>query len=339
MKKRIFVVISVMVLFVLTLAIFKIVTQKEDAILNVGYSIESLDHAPIMIIADINLSDKYGIKVNLIPLKGGKEVREALALGKIDFGLGGVGHFLIPIAKGAPVKIISFLTESPTQIFVRPDKTVTKFSDISGKNVASRIGGSSYLIFRFILKKEGIDTNTINFLDIDKTITPIALMNKKIVDLALAGDGEEPLYYKAGAVLFEDWVNKGYANEPFPKSVIAVNTDFSEKNVDDVSNFILAIIDAEKYIKEHPNDAAEIIAKHIKKGSAGAVDYSPEDIINSWRVTKYVLWKDPNVLVEFSKLSKELGNTPKELSKEQIFDLRFEEVLKNGQAEIYQSNN
>jgi ABC-type nitrate/sulfonate/bicarbonate transport system substrate-binding protein len=334
MKKMYFIITGIILVLILAILVISLTIKKEESALKIGYSIDSVSQGPIILAMELGLFKKYDLNIVSIPLKGGKEIRESLAIGQIDIGATGAAQFFIPISKGAPIKIISFLTNSPTQVYVRPND-ITKFSELEGKSITSRIGSSTNLIVMYVLNRENVDLNKINFIDLDKLSSIIALMNKKIIDFAIAGDYEESLFLNAGAVLFEDWNKKGYSKETYPKSVIAINTNYLKNNPEFAKKFIFAIIDSEKYIKEHPNEAAKILSESITRDSGGAVVFSQEDILETWKTTKYILWDDPSVLMNLAKISKDIGDIKDELTTDQIFDSSFQEVLENAQAEIY----
>jgi len=306
--------------------------------LRIGYNIGSVTHAPIMVAHDAGIFDKHKLKVELVPLKSGQEIQQALALGMIDIGSAGATNFFIPISKGAPIKIIAPSSSSPTQVFVRPDNKIKTINDLVGKAIASKLGESSNLALGYALSKDNISFSSIKIVDIEKTLRPIALMEKKIVDAAVAGEYEKKIYLDHGAVIFEEWKTKGYTNKSFPRTVIAVSSDFMAKNKKTVKLFIDAFIESQKYIKDHPDEAARIVAKHIETGSEGVIKFSTDDIKEAWQETKYVLWYEPSDLVEISKIEKEMGIIDSVLTLDQIFDLSFEKKLKDAQNEIYPIN-
>lgn len=310
-------------------------SQARPTVLRIGYNVDSINHAPIMVAADAGIFTKHKLNVELAPLKSGKEIQQALALGRIDIGSAGATNFFIPISKGAPVKIIAPSTLSPTYVFVRPDGGIKSFSDLNGKTIASRAGESSNWALRQALEKEGVEINSVQFLDIDKTLRPIALMEKKIVDAAVAGEYEDAVYKAAGAVIFDEWSKKNYINLSLPRTVIAVNTDFSNSNPKLIGWFIEAFIESQKYIKDNQDQAADMVSNHIQKGTNGAGGSSPMEIKEAWKGVKYTLWYDPSAFTELARLAKEVGDIEKNITLEQIMDLRFEKTLSKSQNDVY----
>ncbi len=336
MKKKFFYSAGAILLAGLAVLLFNHrLDTATEATFKIGYNLESVNHAPIMVAYDAGIFNKHKLKVELVPLKSGKEIQQALAIGRIDVGSAGATNFFIPITKGAPVKIIAPSTASPTSIFVRPDGTITTFNDLAGKNIASRIGESSNLALGYALRKENISLDSINFLDIEKNLRPIALMEKKIIDAAVAGEYEEKKYLDYGAVPFAEWAAKGYAKKSFPRTVIAVNSNFVSKNKKTIGLFIDAFIESQKFIKDNPDEAAKIIARHIEEASKGAIKFSVADVKESWQETKYILWHEPADFVEISEVAKEIGDIETALTLDQIFDFSFAKKLINAQNKIY----
>lgn len=336
-NKKIYTVLGVIVVGIALIVIFSgnLFSQKHID-LRVGHNIESVNHAPVAIATNMKLFEKHGISVEIIPLKSGKEVRQALAAGTIDVGSSGATNFFIPIANGAPVKIIGPLAASPTQAFVRPDGSVRTFQDLIGKTVAARLGSSSNIALGRALLKEGIDFKSITFVDIDSSFRPLALMDKKIVDLAIGGDYQEKIYEDAGAILFKAWVEKGYAHQTSPRTSLAVNINSLRNKKDAIGLFLDAILEAERFIQTNPSEAAQSLSDYLIKESSGVGSFSPEDILEAWKTVRYSAWRDPNDFVDLAQVAYDVGDIKTVLTLADIFDFTFREKLENAQHLIYE---
>ncbi len=336
--KNLLVALIISFLAINILAYSLISSEKEETI-QVGYNVESLNYAPLVIAYEKGFLHNKNLDVKLIPLKGGNEVKQVLASGNIDIGLGGAANFFTPIEKGAPIVIVAPLSLSPTYLFVNKNTNIKSFKDLKDKKIAANPGGSSYTYFLYALKKEGIDYKSINFMDLDKTPTLLAL-TQKAIDAALISEQEEEKYREAGAVLHEEWEKKGYSQSKFPRTIIAMNKDFLSK-IEDADKFIDAIIEAHAFINSNPKESSIVISDHIKKATNGAVIYSPKEIENIWEEKKltYILWYDPNMLLEIAQIEKETGQLEKTLTLSQIFNPIFKEKLKKAQYSIYGPEN
>jgi ABC-type nitrate/sulfonate/bicarbonate transport system substrate-binding protein len=162
-------------------------------------------------------------------------------------------------------------------------------------------------------------------------------MNKKAVDAVVVSEQDAEALIKAGAVILPEWEAKGYTEQFLPRNSLVINTEFLNQQELVVEHFLNAIADAHRLINSKPIEAANILSKHIKDGSAGAVIRSSEEIARQWESKEVInmIWQDPSVTMELAKKANELGAIDKELTTEDVFDLRFEDKLKAAQKEIY----
>lgn len=320
---------------------FKIKKIKSDNygmnIIRVGYTEDSLTSAAVSIAYEKEYFKKHNLSVEMIPLKNGKEVAQAMAAGQIDTGMGGIANFSPAMAKGAPMRFVAASSASPSYIFVRPQSGIESFEDLYGKTVSVAANGINDLIFRTAMSKEGIDTSRMKFVEIERAYNVAALMGKKAADAAVVADQDTDAFFQAGAVILSEWETAGYSSQAEPRNSLVVDTNFLNQHESVVHDFIGAYIDAHRFIKENPQEAAEILAERIKKISSGAVVRLPEEIVEQWEGGKTVnmLWQDPAITIALVKKSKEIGSIDKELSLEEVYDLRFEKELQEAQNEIY----
>jgi ABC-type nitrate/sulfonate/bicarbonate transport system substrate-binding protein len=305
--------------------------------IRVGYNTESLTNASVIVAYEKKYFEKNGLSAEMVPLKGGKEVRQALAAGQVDIGLGGFTNFMTAMAAGAPMKFIAASASSPSYVFVRPGENVKNFQDLYGKTICSGAAGINDIIFRIAMEKEGIDVEKMKFVDIEREFQVPALMEKKAMDAVVVSDQDTEMLLKAGAVVLPEWESKGYVEFAEPRNSVAVNTDYLAKNEKTVENFLDACADAHRLIGSNPDEAARLLADHIRKGSGGAVDHSPEVIAEKWKNkdTVNMIWQDPSDTMELAKKAKDMGLIDKELTLSDVYDLRFENKLKAIQSEIY----
>ncbi len=334
MKRKNLYILLLVLLILLVLIYIRYMPDSEQK-LRIGYDTTSIIDGPIIIAYETGIFNKYSIKIEPISARSGAEIAQGLASGQMDLGSTGPIDLFIPISKGAPIQIIAPSAVSPTLLFVNPEKNIKTFEDLIDRKIGARIGSISTFALGYVLLKENISLESVELINIDSTNRPIALMEKKIVDAAVAGQDDKKTYSNYGAVVLEEWESEGYSNKAFPRTNIAVNTNFMNKNKKAINSFIDAFIEAQKFIKENPDESARIITKHIKERTDGVNDFSIEEIKDSWKGTKYTLWYNPQDLVEISRVATEIGDLKAPLDSDQFFDLSFEEKLKNAQEEIY----
>ena len=303
----------------------------------IGYNTESITNVSIIVAFEKGYFQKHGVLPHMVPLKSGREVMQALAAGQIDLGIGGFANFMQAMAKGAPIRYIAASASSPSFVFVRPNENLRSFSDLYGKNVSVTSNGINELIFQSVMSQENINTKNMKFADVERSYLTAALIGKRAVDAVVVSEQDTEMMFKAGAIILPEWESRGYAEQAEPRNSIVVNTGFLNQQEATVGNFLEALIDAHRLISAMPTEAAEALAKHIKDGSSGAIVHSPEKIVEQWKnkETVNMIWQDPKITMKLAKKAKEMGAIDKELTLQDVYDLRFSSKLEAAQKEIY----
>lgn len=305
--------------------------------IKIAYSTESLQGASIVIAFEKKYFEKYDLSPKMIPLKGGREVVQAMISGQAEFGTATIVNFVPAMAKDAPIRIIAGPVSSPAYVLVRPNENIKSFTDLYGKTIAVPPKGANELALKVVLSEENVDVSKIKLLNIEKTYNMSALFGTKEADAVVVSEQDVEQLMKKGAIILPAWEEKGYLKNMPPRNFIAANEDFINQHEDIVRRFLEACIDAERLIKNNPQEAAEILAEHTKKESGGAVNYEAADILEKWQNKTIVnaLWQDPSVAMRFVEKAKEVGIIDKELTQSQAFDTRFRDMLEAAQNEIY----
>jgi NitT/TauT family transport system substrate-binding protein len=331
----------VIVLIVVIIAAFFTIGRYSDQSINtikIGYNSQSLNYAPIMVGLEKGFFESEKYNLEFMPLKSGKEIRQSVATGQLDMGATSATNFFTSISVGAPLKIISPMTMTRVLLFVRPDNEIQTFEDLRGKTIQGGKIGQSEAVFINALKKEGISVSEIEFKDIDKEYRAMALMEKRVLDAIPGSSYNDEGYGDFGVVIHREWLEKGYGDQYWPNTVIATNTDFLENEEEVVEFVIQGLIKSQKFIKENQEESAQIISDHINKESFGTADFTPNEILNSWsNGLNYSLWYDPSILVEMAQLAFENRVLEKNLTQDDLLDLRFKNMLEESQNEVYES--
>lgn len=307
-----------------------------------GYSIqEAIGNSPLIIAYEKGFFDREGLVVKMVPLKNGGEIVQALASGSLDVGSIGMPNLLVPISKGAPVKVIAPIALFPVDFFVRPGE-INTFKELLGKRIASRPGGSADFVVRYVLKQEGIDLNKIEFVDVDRAFRPIALMERNIVDAAAAVSYDTTSFVNSGAIIMKEWEEKGYTKVSSLGTAVAmnvvVNTNYLKNHESAMKRFITAYTDGHEYIQTNRNDASSIVANHATRESDGAFAYTSDDVLRLWEKQKnmYQLWYEPETLLGLFDIAKEMSIIQRVPTVNEFFDQRFKNQLINKQQQLYE---
>ncbi|MEK6872347.1 MAG: ABC transporter substrate-binding protein [Nanoarchaeota archaeon] len=334
-------ILSILIIvYALTAFIKPLKNENTSALpkIKVGYKLTNLDSVPIILAYEKGYFYEQGIDVELVQVSG-SDAPVAIVSGQVDIVISAASRFYSPIEKGAPVRIISPISATRVELLVQPDSNITSFKDLEGKKVSYGTGkGTNELLLRYILAKENVDLKKVNFLELDNQYLHTMLMEQKTLDAIFISDaGYVNAAEKLGAVIMPAWKDSKYEKESSTGIIIAANTDFLNNNEETVRSFFKGVIEADSYLKSNLDDSVIIVTKFYRDNSNGAVDLKPEELksfIDQGKVS-YYLWEDPSLIVGMAQISFELNITKHPLTIDELYDLRFENMLKSAQNEIY----
>ncbi|MDD2758618.1 MAG: ABC transporter substrate-binding protein [Patescibacteria group bacterium] len=306
--------------------------------IKIGYNIQTVGAAPLMVADHNGYFKDQGIDAKLIQLNGGSEVAVALGSGKIDMGAVNAPRLYNPIEDGLPIKFLSTISKTRHYLLIRSDANISSLKDLEGKSFSSGPGGGNKeLFFRNILKNNGVDATKVKFLSIENAYLPLALMKEKAVDAVIIGEGDDIEKYTAlGSVIVPNWYENNY-QKSLSGTEIATNVKFLNNNEQNIVKFYRAVIEADRFIKNHLDEASTIVTDHIKTGTNGTIILKPENFKKTVMSggTTYNIWEDPTSVAEIAHIAYDLGQVKKVLSLDDLYDLRFKDMLVAAQNEIY----
>lgn len=191
---------------------------------------------------------------------GGPAGIAALVSGDVDFsGAGGSG--LRAAVKGAPLKAILYQTEKPTwYLVVHP--SITQVSDLKGKKIGvSLIGDSEDRFTTLFVERRGLSA---------KDVTKISLGTSpgdRI--LAIKSGGVSAVVLDPAATVMaerEGLRSLAYLGDMFPlpfQGYVTTHQKIAE-NPAQIKRWIRAMIRSLIFLRERPEEAAEIAVKHLR---------------------------------------------------------------------------
>jgi NitT/TauT family transport system substrate-binding protein len=148
------------------------------------------DEAEAMYAKDAGFFTKAGLNVDLQPMENAGAIASAVAAGAVDVGFLPAIVLAIAHSKNVPLVAIApgseFTPAGPiTSLFVAPNSTIHKASDLNGKTIAvPGLGSIAEFGARTWIDKNGGDATTVKFLEVPFPIMPEAL-NSGRVDAAM----------------------------------------------------------------------------------------------------------------------------------------------------------
>jgi ABC-type nitrate/sulfonate/bicarbonate transport system substrate-binding protein len=223
-----------------------------------GISSPDFGYLPSYLARAKGFLENEGLDLKIVVMRANVSV-PALVTGEIQFAVH--GSAMTASIMGAPLKAIYFTyNTSIFQFTVRPE--IQKAEDLRGKVIAiSSPGGSHDQATRLILKKLGLDP------DRDVKLLPIGDAKARIIGMEtgqIAGSANN-------LDIAAELVRKGYriiANSaevyPVPFSGFAANEQFLRKSPDIVKKWLRAHVRALLFIRQNPEESAQVAAKALK---------------------------------------------------------------------------
>ena len=241
----------------------------------------------------------------------------ALIANEIHFGV--AGPSITGALRGAPLKAIFFIYNTSTfQFTVRPE--IRGPEDLKGKAIAiSSPGATNDQAMRLMLVKLGLDpVRDVKFVAIgDAKARMIAMETGQIAAAANNPDVAAELVRKGFRIL----MHSGDVF-PVPFSGTAVNDRLIRENPDMIKRWLRAHVRALLFIRQRPDEAAQIAVKYLKLNSEIARDAVAQ-------VLQFISPDDPGGFTErgmrifLQETAPRLGVDPDKVAISQVADVSF----------------
>jgi NitT/TauT family transport system substrate-binding protein len=187
-------------------------------------------------------------------------VRNTLA-GDLPFGEVALPAAILAINSGQPLKIISGGVESVADIVwvTQPNSTLNSINDVVGKKVSYTSPGSvTNMLVLMCLNHAKIDPKQVKLLAAGDVGANFSAVVNGAVDAGMTG---EPLWSaNPGKVKPVFWANDCVGSQ-MTQTVGITTTDFAATGGDKLRAILAARREGVQYIMEHPDEAADIVAK------------------------------------------------------------------------------
>ena len=225
----------------------------------------SIFYAPQYVAIEEGYFTEEGLDLTLVTGFGADKVLTALISGEADIGFMGAEASIYAYQEGATDPAVNFaqLTQRAGNFLVaREEMQDFKWEDLKGKKVlGGRKGGMPEMVFEYILRKNGLDSQ--KDLTIDQSIdfgsTAAAFIGDKSADFTVEFEPSATALEKEGAgyVVASLGVDSGYV----PYTSYSAKTSYMEKNPEIIQKFTNALQKGMEYVQSHtPEEIAEVIA-------------------------------------------------------------------------------
>jgi len=210
-----------------------------------------------------------GLEVDLHSFRGSSDLTDAIMNGKVNFAsqLGMVTQLLPQLRSNkAMVRFIGFTadaTESAMRgpvLIAKKGSGIQSITDLKGKTIGIFPGANFKIFIEAALRSEGLKLEDVTLMPIAPQEQIAAFLS---VDALLSLDPiTSGLQYKQGAVVIADRLAARYISDNFLTSATSVHAAFAEAHPEAVKRVEAALNRAIEFIRESPDQTADILAKH-----------------------------------------------------------------------------
>jgi NitT/TauT family transport system substrate-binding protein len=208
--------------------------------------------------------DQYGLEVEFIEDDLGKFSLKRLLDNEVDIATAAEFPFVKQSFKRDDLRLFATIHSSNknVKLFVLKDSGVNAVSTIQGKTIATSFGTVGEFFLELLLLAHNVDPSEVNIVDMAPADISLALENGIIGGFAL----REPHVYRAQQNF--DAASTVFPVDPIDEVYTATFNLVSKQETinakrDQFENFLKALLDAEKYILEFPEESKQIIADDL----------------------------------------------------------------------------
>ena len=305
-----FIVLAVLMVY----GTFNYYSVTSDTIV-VGY-LPSSHHSALFVADALQMYEKEGLRVQMVPFRTGSEMMDAANKNQIDIGLCGIPPVTRAIDENSTVKIVAPVNEDGSGIIVTKDSGISNASDLEGKRI---LEPSEYsiqdLLFRYMLMENNVSSSSIIISQLDVPLMQGAINSGK-ADGFVAW---EP-YVTQANVSGNDTVleySSGIWND-HPCCVVVATKNMMTKKPDQLRKFLKVHVEATDYVNANLNDTALIVSK--KLGTNTNIELS------SLEHVKFIALPSDNFdnnLMKMLNIEQQLGYVNNNLTLNQIVNYDF----------------
>jgi len=227
--------------------------------IKVAHAFISAETLPIWVAQDQQLFEKYGLRVEAVPLQTSAQVAPAMTSGDVQIALTtGSGEVEFNLSGGDHVIVAGYSSDMRYFLEARPD--IQRVEDLRGKKIGiTRRGGAIDVAAHLLLEKHGMTYGSdVAIIELGTAQNQIQGLSAGVVDAAIVALPTNLMAEREGAHLVEDTKQHGIK---FPTNVIAVRRGYLQSNPDVVRDYLKAHIEAVELIRRDKPLALRLLSK------------------------------------------------------------------------------
>ncbi len=208
--------------------------EKLDFILN---WVPGGDHAPYYYAKKMGWYKEAGIELDLEPGKGSAVAVQKVGAGANPIGLADMANALVLRGKGADtVGVFNVYANSPQGLYWLKSSGIKSVKDLAGKKIGNPAGDGARTIWPALAKANGIDPNSVTWVNIDAN-SKLAALKSHSIDATTSFYNIHHIFKRelGDDMGFVAWKDAGL--NPYGNTVI-VNADYLAKHKATIAAFV-----------------------------------------------------------------------------------------------------
>ncbi|MEF1312212.1 ABC transporter substrate-binding protein [Vibrio mytili] len=224
------------------------------------------DKAPVFVGVQQGFFADEDLDVKILGGKGSTDAITKVATGTADIGSADIVALMVAKANdNVPVKAVySIFNKAPYAFYTLDSSGIESVKDVSGKTIVTSPFTSANVFLPIMLKKNGVDENSIKVLKADPgALNPMLITGQSDVMISWMTDrvkNTEQAEQAGKKLNVLPWYDAGL--EFYSSSIIA-SDKFMSENPDVVKRFIKAYAKAVKYTWTNPEQSASDVHKMV----------------------------------------------------------------------------
>jgi len=263
---------------------------------------------PLFVAQENGYFTEAGIEPVLVPMQTGELMIDAFVRGDIDITPESTLVPVLRVEQTNPGHIKIYATgditkENPFATLIVPsDSDILSLNNLENKRVGVFPGGTSKNLLRRFLQSEGLNTETIEFIELPPT-TQLQALSSGSIDALLAFEPGRTIALESGN--FRTLYSGVWASilDHNPLGSGFISTEFIEKNPELAKKTVEAFDRANQFIKTNDEDTRAIIAEHVELDRNIADKVVPLYFSDSSDMNKNAVAELISILVEVGELN------------------------------------
>ena len=213
-----------------------------------------------------NYFKEEGLDATPQPHPFGKPALQSMLDGKADIATVGDTPTVLAIMNGRKITTLAVIQTSNKNeaIVARRDRGIAKPADLKGKKIGLTLGTTGHFFTDSFLLTHGINKKHVKIIDLKPDEMAAAFTTGKVDAAATWNPALLQLKKKLGSngILF---FGESLYTENF---CVVASQEYVKKNPAAIKKVLRALIKAEKFVREHPEESRQLVAEFLKTDKA-----------------------------------------------------------------------